>query len=90
VAGDVRLETVFIVRNDNSPYIRLAVDVIFKVIVKVVVVGIIRADAESFLVADGVSVVESDATGPVVATAARLHGSIDGVLQTSTGIREPI
>ena len=67
----------------------------------VVAVRVIRADAQSFLVADRVSVVQSDALRPVQTTAdaavdvrrrpvAPCHGHVDRVLQPSTSIREPV
>jgi len=44
----------------------------------IVVVGVAGADAESFLVADGVSVVQSDALGPVQAEAAAAAVDVGG------------
>jgi len=63
------------------------------------VVRIVGTDAQSFLVADRVSVVEPDALRPVQCEAtvdvggrpvALCDCAVDGVLQTSTSVREPV
>jgi len=65
-----------------------------------VVVRVAGTDAQSFLVADGVPVVQPDALRPVEADAAAVnvggrpvslcHGSVDRVLQPATSVREPV
>jgi len=74
---------------------------VIAVVIVVVVVVVVRADAESFLVADRVPVVEPYALRPVELTtdgqlmgqwpaAPRRHCAVDRVLQTTTGVREPV
>ena len=71
------------------------------VVRRAVVVGraVVRADAQSLLVADRVTVVEPDALGPVQSrgvgggqcrSAALRHGAVHRVLQSTTSIRKPV